>query len=66
MENAAQAARIGGLSNQKYFEDLEEKNFNELVSFLLDYIKTGDFLFVKGSHGMHLETIIKKICVEEE
>lgn len=66
MENAAQAARIGGLSNQKYFENLEENNFNELVNFLLDYIKTGDFLFVKGSHGMHLEKIIKKICVEEE
>ncbi|WP_318679899.1 UDP-N-acetylmuramoyl-tripeptide--D-alanyl-D-alanine ligase [Treponema sp.] len=65
MEFAAKAAMIGGLNRQKYYENLEGDKLSELTSYLLDYLKDDDFIFVKGSHGMHLEKIIEKICGEE-
>lgn len=67
MENAANAAKLGGMNRLKYFSDLSEENLKKLSSGLLDYLKDGDFVFVKASHGMHLEKILAEITeVSEE
>lgn len=65
MEYAANAAKLGGKLHVKYFADLNDENLNDLCSKLLNYLKDDDFVFVKASHGMHLEKIIDNIQEEE-
>lgn len=66
MENAGNAAKLSGFKNIWYFEDLEDSNFGKLCFDLLEYLKDGDFIFVKASHGMHLENILKEIIQSSE
>ena len=68
MENAANAAKLGGCHNLEYYSDLEEDNLKKLTSGLLNYLKDDDFIFVKASHGMHLEKILEEVIenIEEK
>ncbi|MCR5613169.1 UDP-N-acetylmuramoyl-tripeptide--D-alanyl-D-alanine ligase [Treponema sp.] len=65
MMHAANAAKMGGKLNIRYYKDMGEENFNELCTKLLDYLQDGDFVFVKASHGMHLEKVVEQISQEE-
>lgn len=65
MRNGAEAAKQAGKLAVKYFEDSEEVNLNKLCDDLLSELNDGDFVFVKASHGMHLEKIIEKIVEGE-
>jgi len=66
MENAVKAAKLAGFRNIQYFSELTEDNLKKLSLSLLDYLKDGDFIFVKASHGMHLEKILSEIIQKTE
>lgn len=66
MKNAANAAKLGGCRNLSYYSELNDDNLTKLCKELLDYLKDGDFIFVKASHGMHLEKILSEIIQETE
>lgn len=61
MEHAAKGAKIAGKVNVKYYKDLSDSNLKNLSDFILNLLADGDFLFLKASHGMHLEKIIEQI-----
>ncbi len=65
MKNAANAAKLSGFGNIKYFDDSEDKSLDGISSFLLDYVENGDFILFKASRSMGFERIIDKINSEE-
>ena len=52
----AQEARRGGVDDSFSFDDKDE-----LVEELLLYLREGDSLLIKGSRGMRMEDIVKKV-----
>lgn len=64
MENAAKSVKLSGKMNIRYYEDSSDEKVEQLSKELLDYLKDDDFVFVKASHGMHLEKIIAKISCD--
>lgn len=65
MENGANSAKLAGKHHVVYYENIQDANLDTLCNELLDKLKDGDFVFVKASHGMHLEKIIEKIVDKE-
>lgn len=59
----ARAAKAGGLSSDFIFEFGQAK---EAGRFIQDRIEQGDIILIKGSRGIHLETIVKEIMAEPE
>ena len=57
----AAAAMEGGMSQEKIFI-MEDSN--EGILFLKRYLKKGDWVLVKGSRRMKMETIVAQICAE--
>ncbi|MBQ0163255.1 MAG: UDP-N-acetylmuramoyl-tripeptide--D-alanyl-D-alanine ligase [Treponema sp.] len=66
MKNGAETAKESGKIAVKYFENIEDANLNKLCDDLMSELNDGDFIFVKASHGMHLEKIIEKIVEESD
>ena len=56
-------ARNSGLSLSKIFNF---NNASEAGDFLISKIHEGDVILIKGSQGMHLEKIVKKIMLRPE
>jgi len=56
-------ARNSGLSLGKIFNF---NNASEAGDFLISKIHEGDVILIKGSQGMHLEKIVKKIMLRPE
>ncbi len=57
----AAAAMEGGMPQEKIFI-MEDSN--EGILFLKKYLKKGDWVLVKGSRRMKMETIVAQICAE--
>ena len=53
-------AAENGLSNTRHFESKED-----MAVFLAETLAPGDILWVKGSHGMALETMLKMLYARE-
>ena len=57
----AAAAIDGGMSQENIFI---MENSKEGILFLKKYLKKGDWILVKGSRRMRMETIVTQICAE--
>ena len=56
-------ALTGGMSQRNAIHFLEK---DELVNALRNRVRPGDVLLFKGSHGMHVEEILKAFMAEDE
>ena len=61
-EHTLRGALTGGMSQRNAMNFLTQE---ELVNVLKNRARPGDVLLFKGSHGMHMEEILKKFMQEE-
>lgn len=57
----AQSARLAGLSPRR-IKELESTE--DAIQFLPDYLRQGDVVLVKGSHGMRMDRIVAALEIE--
>ncbi len=57
---AAQGAREGGMANKDIFIGTKDDIFREVIKILV----SGDWILIKGSRGMRMETLVKDLMDE--